>query len=138
MLEEELKFLTDIGCGYLPHSGRTLYDHLLGTANILRELKRPEYEVKAGLFHSIYGTDIYKLSKRLDINRQSIVDVFGEKAEQLAFLFCTLDPRTEKIINGYINEQKYIDSLRWIEYANIKEQNTNSRNLIPLRILLGL
>ena len=137
MFKEELKFLTDIGCGYLPHSGRTLYDHLLGTANILKEFKRPEYEVKAGLFHSIYGTDIYKLSKRLDINRQSIVDVIGEKAEQLAYLFCTLDPRTEKIINGNI-DKKYIDSLRWIEYANIKEQTPSSRNLIPLRVLLGI
>ena len=63
--------------------------------------------------------------------------MIGEKAEQLAYLFCTLDPRTEKIINGNI-DKKYIDSLRWIEYANIKEQTPSSRNLIPLRVLLGI
>ena len=137
MLEGELKFLREVGCGYLPHSGRTLYDHLLGTANILLEYERPDAEVKAGLFHSIYGTDIYRLSKSISITREAVSEVIGKEAEQLVHIFCSIKPRTEKIINGDV-DKKYIDNLRWIEYANIKEQNTNSRNLIPLRILLGL
>ena len=135
MFEEELKFLKEAGCGYLPHTGRTLYDHLLGTANILLEFERPDAEVKAGLFHSIYGTDIYR--KRISITREAVSELIGEEAEQLVHIICSLKPRIEKIINGDVDE-KYIDNLRWIEYANIKEQNTNSRNLIPLRILLGI
>ena len=137
MFEEELKFLKEAGCGYLPHTGRTLYDHLLGTANILLEYERPDAEVKAGLFHSIYGTDIYPFSKRISITRESVSELIGEEAEEIVHIFCSLEPRTEKIINGDV-DKKYIDSLRWIEYASIKEQNTHSRNLVPLRILLGL
>ena len=30
--KKELSFLKKIGCKELPHSGRTLYDHLYGTA----------------------------------------------------------------------------------------------------------
>ena len=135
MFEEELKFLKEAGCGYLPHTGRTLYDHLLGTANILLEYERPDAEVKAGLFHSIYGTDIYR--KRISITREAVSELIGEEAEEIVRIFCSLEPRTEKIINGDV-DKKYIDSLRWIEYASIKEQNTHSRNLVPLRILLGL
>ena len=137
MYEKEKRFLEEVGTSNLGHSGRTLLDHLFGTADILIKYNRPPEEVKAGMFHSIYGTDLYRSAKDLDIDRQSVIDIIGEEAEELAHQFCILAPRTEKIINGLVAE-KYIDSLRWIEYANIKEQNPHSRNLIPLRVLLGI
>tara|TARA_B110000902_G_C14070789_1_gene499197 strand:- start:369 stop:797 length:429 start_codon:yes stop_codon:yes gene_type:complete len=136
--KSELSFLTEIGCQELPHSGRTLYDHLHGTAQILIDHDRPDYEVKAGLFHSIYGTEIYDKSKKIGIPRQAVRDLIGEHAELLAFIFCETDDRARKIIQGEDFEEKYIEALRWIEYANVLEQNKHSTLLVPLRTRLGI
>jgi len=136
--KKEKEFLVSVGCKELPHSGRSLYDHLVGTAEILIENNRPDYEVKAALFHSIYETELYKRSKGLDLSRESIIKVIGEKAESLVSIFCNLKSRTEKIINGESIEKTHINSLRWIEYSNILDQNKYSRHLVPLRIQLGI
>jgi len=136
---KEKNFLIEVGCKDLPHTGRTLYDHLVGTADKLIEYKRPDYEVKAALFHSIYGTEIYQLSRGLHITRDSVRKLIGEKAENLAHIFCNLTNRTEKIIKGEEIEQEYIYSLRWIEYSNLLDQNKYNRHLIPLRMqLIGI
>lgn len=135
----ELSFLTEIGCQELPHSGRTLYDHLKGTASILEDNNRPNYEVKAGLFHSIYGTEIYSKSKKIKITRDSVRQIIGNRAEQLAYIFCDTEDSGRKIIQGdMLVSKSIIESLRWIEYANVLEQNEYSPALIPLRIRLGM
>lgn len=136
---KEKNFLIEVGCKDLPHTGRTLYDHLVGTADKLIEYKRPDHEVKAALFHSIYGTEIYQRSKSLNITRDSIRELIGEKAETLAYIFCNLTNRTEKIIKGEEIEKEHIYSLRWIEYSNLLDQNKYNRHLIPLRMqLIGI
>jgi|TARA_R110000744_G_scaffold110784_1_gene208905 hypothetical protein len=136
--KKELSFLKKIGCKELPHSDRTLYDHLYGTAEILIENNRPDYEVKGGLFHSIYGTERYKKSEKLNITRENIKELLGDTSEQIVYIFCNLEERCRKITQGEEIEEQYIESLRWIEYANLLEQNKYNPVLIPLRIRLGI
>jgi hypothetical protein len=136
-MEKEKDFLIDLGCQQLPHRKQTLYDHLVGTAEILFQNNRPDYEIKAAMFHSIYGTEFYRRSKGLT-TRENIKKIIGGEAETLVHIFCLLEDRTRKIVLAEGIEEKYIESLRWMEYSNILEQNKYSRHLIPLRIKLGI
>jgi hypothetical protein len=71
------------------HSGRTLFDHLVGTYALLRKQNAPEYVCLAGLFHSIYGTNIFR-HPSVPINRRDlVVEMIGEPAERLAYIFCS-------------------------------------------------
>lgn len=45
----------------------------------------------AGLFHSIYGTVHFRHQSWPLSDRASIVQVIGDEAEGLAYLFCTID-----------------------------------------------
>jgi hypothetical protein len=70
-----------------PHSGRTLYDHLLGTHKLLVEWGRDEATCLAGLFHSIYGSYNYRRVTVPVEQRHIVAGVIGEDAEMLAYLF---------------------------------------------------
>lgn len=69
-----------------PHSGDTLYAHLLGTYQLLRAWNAPEYVCVAGLFHSIYGTATY--TRPVYPSRGCVIDTIGQRAEYLVYLFC--------------------------------------------------
>ena len=63
---------------------------MIGTAKLLKELGRNETEQKAGLFHSIYGTEYYKHSEKLNVNREEVKNLIGEESENLVYIFCNL------------------------------------------------
>lgn len=71
-----------------PHSGRTLIDHLLGTYRLLESWGALPAVCRAGLFHSIYGTNIFAFKSASFDDRPTIRDAIGDQAERLAFLFC--------------------------------------------------
>jgi (p)ppGpp synthase/HD superfamily hydrolase len=76
------------------HSGRDFFEHLKGTHDLLCDWGNPEYLCLAGLFHSIYGTQFFK-HKTLSLDQRSeLAALIGDKAEHLAYLFCTKDRRT--------------------------------------------
>lgn len=71
-----------------PHSGRTLIDHLSGTYRLLQDWGNPAEICLAGLFHSIYGTNIFTVRSASFSDRPTIRAAIGTPAERLAFLFC--------------------------------------------------
>lgn len=127
---KEIAFLKEIGCDKLPHSGRTLLDHLIGTAVLLRERGRNKRIQRAGLFHSIYGTAGYKKSEDLNVDRNTIAGLIGYYSEFLVFIFCKTECRTTKILaDDYFHEPERTH-LRWIEWANLVEQGSKSTEVI--------
>lgn len=74
-----------------PHSGRHLIDHLAGTYRLLEAWGNPASICRAGLFHSIYGTNIFTVRSAGFDQRPLIGDAIGAEAERLAFLFCSVD-----------------------------------------------
>lgn len=73
------------------HSGRSLFDHLIGTHQLLEKWGNADPVCLAGLFHSVYGTSHFTAqSVHLD-NRREIAAVIGDRAEELAYLFCVTD-----------------------------------------------
>lgn len=83
-----LELLHAFGAGRREHSGRFLLDHLVGTYEILRGWQAPEEVCLAGLFHSIYGTEIYEVQSADFGERRRVAEAVGARAEELAYLFC--------------------------------------------------
>mmetsp|Transcript_31798 Transcript_31798/g.45206 ORF Transcript_31798/g.45206 Transcript_31798/m.45206 type:complete len:260 (+) Transcript_31798:3-782(+) len=79
----------------LNHNGFAPLDHhLKGVQAVLRFWESDEHIVKAGLFHSIYGTEGFQ-GFTLDLKeRNNIRELIGEKAERMVFNFCMIDRAT--------------------------------------------
>ena len=86
------------------HSGRTLFEHLLGTYLLLKEWDQPEPVCLAGLFHSIYGTNVFALP--LPMQRTEVKEAIGAEAEELAWLFCVVE-RPKAIVQGLQNQTPF-------------------------------
>src|SRR5713226_8702671 len=92
MIEQRyLDLLRELSTDESSHSGRTLFEHLKGTHDLLDKWENPQDLCVGGLFHSIYGTEYYKVQSANVADRKHIADVIGPRAEELAFLFCTTD-----------------------------------------------
>jgi 50S ribosomal protein L16 3-hydroxylase len=89
-----LAFLIELGAARTKHSARTLLEHLVGTAVILARWGAPERVWKAGLFHSVYGTEFFH-DVLLDVSqRPRVIAQIGDEAEELAHVFCAFDRRS--------------------------------------------
>jgi ribosomal protein L16 Arg81 hydroxylase len=86
-----IAFLEEGGARGVAHSGRTFLDHLLGTAEILQRWGGGAALVKAGLFHSVYGTEYFRDSLVSFDGRARVRALIGDEAEHLAFLFCACE-----------------------------------------------
>jgi hypothetical protein len=81
------------------HSGRTLFDHLTGTHALLAKQGAPEHVCLAGLFHSIYGTNIFRHETMLISQRNVVIALIGPDAERLAYIFCSCG-RPKALVNA--------------------------------------
>ena len=93
-LEKRISFLRQVQTEEMSHSGRALLDHLLGTRNLLVEWAARPALCDAGLFHSIYGTEYYKLQAVPLSMRNDVRQLIGDEAESLAWLFCLMRRET--------------------------------------------
>ena len=88
--DKKIDFLKSIGSDKVSHSSRTLLDHLIGTHDILQGWGKAQIVLDAGLFHSVYGTAKFMPNKGLVDNRQVIIDLIGDQAEEIVYWFCIL------------------------------------------------
>jgi hypothetical protein len=101
MLDEAryLPVLLALGTDESPHRQRKLLDHLRGTGQILDGWDCPEEVCVAGLFHSVYGTTIYRHSSMPASERETLRKMIGREAEELVFLF-SICKRPEDLVRG--------------------------------------
>jgi len=122
------------------HSGRTFFEHLVGTSAIALKLGASDDVINACLFHSIYGTEFYK--NNIVITRDQVREWIGINAELLAYTYCVTTNRFETFINGYIGKEStnssFYKDLLFVEYCNILEQNPTSSRLETLKRLIFL
>jgi hypothetical protein len=92
------------------HKHSTFLDHLVGVADILRLWNQDELLRLVGLFHSAYSNSYVNLAL-LDpeTERHVLRDAIGTEAEEMVFLFCSID-RQEIVVNtllrqGFIPEE---------------------------------
>lgn len=85
-------FLVGLGTDSVPHSGeKGFLAHLIGVYKDLEAWGCNSDICRAGLFHSIYGTEKFRrfslpLDRRGDVQR-----LIGQRAERLAFVNCVMD-----------------------------------------------
>ena len=134
--DKKIDFLKSIGSDKVPHSSRTLLDHLIGTHDILQGWGKEQIVLDAGLFHSVYGTAKFMPNKGLVDNRQVIIDLIGDQAEEIVYWFCILvSPRIPEM-------QKFKDPLKShllaVEGANLLEQRDVKKNIMTWEEAYGL
>jgi hypothetical protein len=84
-------FLVGIGIKDMPHTHKTYLGHLIAVFRLLESQSYPEDVCRAGLFHSIYGTEKFqKFALPLE-RRGEVRDLIGERSEHLAYLNCAMD-----------------------------------------------
>lgn len=85
------QFLADRGAADMPHPGGTLLEHLIRVSRQLADWgAAPEVQV-AGLCHATYGTDGFAPSLLELADRAVLVDLIGERAEALVYLYASCD-----------------------------------------------
>jgi hypothetical protein len=83
--------LARAGADRIRHSDRTLLVHLKGTADILCSWGCSGDICRAGMFHSVYGTSSFRCALLTERERPVLREMIGNAAENLAYLFCTLE-----------------------------------------------
>jgi|TARA_B110000285_G_C14780253_1_gene448161 hypothetical protein len=118
-----IDYLKDIGCDKQQHSGnRNLLHHLVGVSVLLSERGCSDDLCKAGLFHSIYGTIIFKPKMVSLEDRDKIKDLIGVWAETLVYEFSMLPKdRIGAIKKLDVGDPLRIDLLDLV-HANSDEQ----------------
>ena len=80
-------FLVDLGTTGITHSGTKGYlAHLVSVYHDLRRWQQPVYLCRAGMYHSIYGTQVFQGFKLGLDQRDELKELIGEEAEWIAFL----------------------------------------------------
>lgn len=89
-----IEFLRALGAVHVRHSDRAFLDHLIGTARLLETWGADDDVCRAGLFHSIYGTESFEEPLLSFDERARVIEQIGERAERLAYVFCRFEPHS--------------------------------------------
>jgi len=86
-----IDFLVGLGIEQVTHTGRSYLAHLIGVYRLMEVRGCDEGICRAGMFHSIYGTQTFRGFKLPLDNRPELRALIGERAERLAYLNCAMD-----------------------------------------------
>jgi hypothetical protein len=136
-------FLCRAGAVKYGHKSGSLHDHLVRTFSLLEVRHFDESVCFGGGLHSVYGTNAYGSAVLSPLDRATVVEQFGARAEELASLFAMLErPKTlesplELTEQAAVVElrggqtmalrREMFDDLRKIECANLTDQNELSK-----------
>ena len=84
-------FLVGIGIEQVPHTQKSYLAHLIAVFRDLEAEGCPQDVCRAGMFHSIYGTEKFQGFTLPLERRQEVRALIGDRAEYLAYLNCAMD-----------------------------------------------
>jgi hypothetical protein len=84
-------FLITLGVEKVGHTGKSYLAHLIGVYRDMEDRGCSEELCRAGMFHSIYGTELFQGFKLPLERRPEIRALIGDRAERLAYLNCAMD-----------------------------------------------
>jgi hypothetical protein len=87
-------FLTEIGVGQVAHTHKTYLGHLVAVYRLMEAQGCSDEACRAGMFHSIYGTQRFQGFKLPLDRRPEVRALIGERAERLAYVNCAMDRAT--------------------------------------------
>tara|TARA_B100000965_G_C19407871_1_gene676298 strand:- start:338 stop:754 length:417 start_codon:yes stop_codon:yes gene_type:complete len=135
-VDEYINYMIKLGADKIPHLREedSLLSHSIRVSDLLYHYGRPMDEVKAGLFHSIYGNEFQMY--KIDVSREEIQSVIGERSEHIVNLFNTLVDRVDTILYARGLREPDKTTLRWLEYCNIKDHDSEADILKEFELLL--
>ena len=84
-------FLVNLGIEKVAHTEKTYLGHLINVYRLMESEGCTEELCRAGMFHSIYGTEKFQGFKLPLERREEVRQLIGERAEKLAYLNCAMD-----------------------------------------------
>jgi hypothetical protein len=84
-------FLVQLGVEKIGHTNKTYLAHLIGVYRLMKEEGCEEEDCRAGMFHSIYGTQRFQGFKLPEERRPDVCALIGERCERLAYLNCVME-----------------------------------------------
>jgi hypothetical protein len=84
-------FLVGVGIEHIPHTEKSYLAHLIAVHRDLRAHGCAEDVCRAGMFHSIYGTEKFQGFTLPLERRGELRALIGDRAEHLAYLNCAMD-----------------------------------------------
>lgn len=111
-------FLTAIGVDEIPHTHKSYLGHLVAVYRLLECQGCGEDVCRAGMFHSIYGTERFQ-GFTLPLERRGEVRaLIGERAEHLAYLNCAMDRSSfDSALNRDEEPRRIVDRIAGAEVA---------------------
>ena len=85
------EFLVGMGVEGVPHTDKSYLAHLIAVYRLLESQGYSPDVCRAGMFHSIYGTEKFQGYTLPLERRDEIRALIGERAERLAYLNCAMD-----------------------------------------------
>jgi hypothetical protein len=105
-------FLVGIGIEQIPHTEKSYLAHLIG---VFRDLEAHGYGpdvCRAGMFHSIYGTEKFQGFTLPLERRGEVSDLIGGRAESLAYLNCAMDRASfDRVLDQVGEPYRFIDRI---------------------------
>jgi hypothetical protein len=84
-------FLVGLGVDKVSHTTKSFLAHLVGVYRYMEARGCSEELCRAGMFHSIYGTELFQGFKLPLERRPEVRALIGERAERLAYINCAMD-----------------------------------------------
>jgi hypothetical protein len=84
-------FLVSLGIEQIDHTQKNYLAHLIGVYKLMQSSGCDEDLCRAGLFHSIYGTEKFQGFKLPLSQRDELAALIGSRAERLAYWNCLMD-----------------------------------------------
>lgn len=86
-----IDFLLGLGAEQVSHTEKTYLAHVIGVYRDMEERGCTDEVCQAGMFHSIYGTELFQRFALPLQRRHEVRVLIGERAEYLAYLNCAMD-----------------------------------------------
>jgi len=84
-------YLVALGTDKVPHTNEFFLAHLIAVHRDLKAWGCDEELCRAGMFHSIYGTERFQRFSLPVERRGEVRELIGPRAERLAYLNCAMD-----------------------------------------------
>jgi hypothetical protein len=97
-------FLVNLGIEQVPHTQKNYLAHLIAVYKLLQGAGCDEDLCRAGMFHSIYGTEKFQGFKLPLDRRAELEELIGGRAERLAYWNCLMDRSSLDALLGQSDE----------------------------------
>ena len=105
-------FLVNLGIEKVAHTEKTYLGHLIYVYRLMESEGCTEELCRAGMFHSIYGTEKFQGFKLPLERREEVRQLIGERAEKLAYLNCAMDrPSFDEAALGNGTTYHFVDRI---------------------------